>query len=154
MASWRDGVSNEAQADCDRMLDTALPFAQQMLEAYGEFYPYAMRMLDNGTTEGLTAKPGSDPWPKSDAVLGKLYDRLATQAATLRAVAVVADVVLTTDAAPIDAIKVDIEHREGVALSVLVPYEKKGDGEKPAFGEARAAFGNHRIWPEPSPPGG
>jgi hypothetical protein len=147
MASWRDGVSKEAQDDCDRMLDTALPFAQQMLESYGEFYPYAMRMLDNGATEGLTTKPGRGQWPESDIVLGKLYERLAAQAATLRAVAVVADVVLTTDADPIDAIKVDIEHREGVAISVLVPYQKKGEGQKLVFATPRAAFGDRRIWP-------
>ncbi len=151
MASWRDGVSKEAQGDCDRVLDTALPFAQQMLESYGEFYPYAIRLLDNGSTEGLTTKPGKDEWPKSQLVLDKVYERLGAQAGTLRAVAVVTDVLLTTDAEPIDAVKVDVEHREGVAIAVLVPYEKKGKGVKPDFGAPRAAFGERRVWPTAQP---
>ena len=148
MPSWRDDVSPEAQEDCDKVLDTALPFAQQMLESYGEFYPYAIRMLDNGVTEGLTTKPGKDEWPRSELVLEKLYERLITQAATLRAVAVVTDVLLTTDAEPIDALKVDVEHREGVAIAVLVPYSKMGKGEKPEFGVPRAAYGERRLWPD------
>lgn len=148
MPSWRDEVSQEAQDDCDKVLDTALPFAQQMLESYGEFYPYAIRMLDNGVTEGLTTKPGKDEWPRSELVLEKLYERLATQASTLRAVAVVTDVLLTTDAEPIDAVKVDVEHREGVAIAVLVPYEKKPKGQRPEFGTPRAAYGERRLWPD------
>ena len=143
-------MSEEAQADCDRILDTAVPFAQQMLETYGEFYPYALKLLDNGTTEGLTAKPGQDEWPKSEDVLRNLYQRLTAQSATLRAVAVVADVLLTTDANPIDAVKVEIEHREGVAIAVLIPYEKQQDGKNPQFGAPRAALGERRVWPASS----
>ena len=140
-------MSKGAQADCDRILDTAVPFAQQMLESYGEFYPYALKMLDNGATEGVTTKSGTDEWPKSEDVLRSLYARLAAQSATLRAVAVVADVLLTSETAPIDAIRVDIEHREGVAIAVIIPYEKGGKGEKPEFGEPHAAFGERRLWP-------
>src|SRR5436853_63454 len=101
MASWRDGVSRGAQADCDRILDTAVPFAEHMLESHGEFYPYALKMLDDGTTEGITTKTSKDQWPASEDVLRTLYARLAAQSATLRAVAVVADVLLTSGMAPI-----------------------------------------------------
>src|SRR5436853_7910611 len=108
-------------------------------------------MLDHRTTEGITTKTGKDQWPKSEDVLRTLYGRLAAQSATLRAVAVVADVLLRSETAPIDAIRVDIEHREGVAIAVIIPYEKRGPGEKPQLGEPHAAFGERRLWPTRSP---
>ncbi len=129
------------------MFDVALPHAQEMLTDFGEFYPYAMKMLDDGSTQGVAIKPGKVARPRSRTMLETLYERLAAEASALRAVAFVADVLLTSDTSPIDAIRVDVEHREGVAIAVLVPYVKKGEHERPDFGEPHAARGVRRLWP-------
>lgn len=147
MPSWRDEVSEQAQAECDRMFDVALPFAQDMLADYGEFYPYAMKMLDDGSTQGVAIRPGKVARPRSKTIVDTLYQRLGAERETLRAVAVVADVLLTSNTSPMDAIRIDVEHRDGVAIAVLVPYVKKGEHERPDFGEPRATYGERRLWP-------
>jgi hypothetical protein len=46
-----------------------------------------------------------------------------------------------------DAIQVEVEHREGVALKVFLPYQKKRFGGGIETGQMSAAAGERRIWP-------
>jgi hypothetical protein len=127
------------------MLNEALPFAQQTLDRRGAFYPYALKLTAEGETGMVAADPGQGEYPQSTDVLSMLYSGLESQRETLRAVAVVADVRIGTP--PSDAIRVDIEHREGVALAVFLPYAKKRLGRGVTYGDIRAAAGERRIWP-------
>jgi hypothetical protein len=144
MASWRDSLSEEAQADVDRTLNEALPFAQQMLERHGEFFPYAVKLTVGGDFEMVGATT-EDEHPASADVLSKLYEGLTWERQTLRAAAIVADV--RTGSSPSDAIRVEIEHREGIALAVLLTYTKKRLGRGVTFGTTDAAPGKRHIWP-------
>jgi len=138
MSSWRDGLPEDAQAEMDKVLTAAVSFAQQMLEGQGAFYPYAVGLNEAGETEMATVPAGSD-----DA-LQHLLAGLAMQRAGLRVGAVVAAVHL--DSIDSDAVRVDIEHREGAALTIVIPYTRKRLRKKVEFGDMQSMVVDPRIW--------
>jgi hypothetical protein len=46
----------------------------------------------------------------------------------------------------IEAIQVEVEHRDGIALKVFLPYRKKRFGGGLETGQMRAETGGRRIW--------
>ena len=141
MPSWRDSMSTQGQADMDNMLGAALPFAQQMLAKHGEFFPYAVSMSADGKIALVAADVGSET-PASQDVLAVLYEGLRSRAHELRAAAIVSDVKLGSGE---DAIRVEIEHREGGVLAVVLPYTKRG--RSITYGDLAALGGERRVWP-------
>jgi len=125
----------------DAMLEAALPFAQQMLAKRGEFYPYAVSMSAGGEVAMVAADVGTEK-PASGDLLASLYGGLASRARELRAAAIVSDVKLGSGE---DAIRVEIEHRDGGALAVVLPYKKRG--RNVTYGDLAALAGERRIWP-------
>lgn len=147
--SWRDSASQGCQNELDELLNQALPFAQQTLAKHGEFYPYAVSMGVDGEIRMVGAYEGSEH-PKSTDLLQMLYEGLRAHAADLRGVAVVSDVrVKNPDS---DAIRVEMEHREGVAIGVLLPYQvrKKLIGREVIYGEMLGSAAERRLWPQPT----
>jgi hypothetical protein len=130
------------------MLNEALPFAQQMLDRHGEFYPYALKMTADGQTGMAAADPGEGDHPDSQTILSMLHQGLSSERDGLRATAMVSDVRIAS--AQSDAIRVEIEHREGVSVAVLLPYSKKRLGRGVTYGDLQAGSGDRRIWPESS----
>jgi hypothetical protein len=143
--SWRDSVSAEAQADMDAMLEAALPFAQQMLAKHGEFAPYGVSMSTAGKI-GMVAATAEAEHPVTAEVLALLYEGLRAQSADIRAAAVACDVKLRPTGE--DAIQVQIEHREGAVLAVVLPYKKRGG--KVTYGNLAAMPAEPRIWQQKS----
>jgi hypothetical protein len=125
-------------------LNAALPFAQQMLAKQGEFFPYGVAMSRDGQIAMIAGYTGTEK-PPSTEVLAVLYEGLRTKAEENRAAAVVSDVRLRGEGT--DAIQVEVEHREGIALKVFLPYRKKRLGGGLATGEMRGEAGERRIWP-------
>jgi hypothetical protein len=141
MGSWRDDASAQAQNDLDELLDASLRLAQQQLAKAGEFYPFAMRVATSGE-QGLVAVDLGNNQPQSTALIAALMQALAHDAAANRACAVVSDVRLNNGS---DAIHVELEHRDGIALSVVLPYSRAG-GEAPTYGELGAVEAQQRTW--------
>ena len=131
MSSWRDSASEEAQADLDGLLDLALPFAQEMLGKHGEFFPYAVALDEAGEARMVAGHDGDDDQPASAAVLGLLTEGLRHERDDLRAIALVADVRLTDS----DAVRVELEHRDGHALARGLDYR-----------ELVAVAGDAHVW--------
>jgi len=125
-------------------LNEALPFARQMLAKHGEFFPYAVAMRRDGQVAMIAGYTGNQK-PPSTEVLDVLYEGLRTRTAENRAAAVVADVRLRGEAT--DAIQVELEHREGIALKVFLPYRRKRLGGQLETGQMGAVPGEPRIWP-------
>jgi hypothetical protein len=86
--------------------------------------------------------PASDRAASAD-VITACRTTLAERRDQLRAAAVVAEVRLSEDGH--DAIRVEFEHTDGPALTVLVPYSKKRFG-RIDYGHLRAADGTRHIW--------
>lgn len=142
MASWRDGASAQAQADLDALLNAVLPFAQQTLSKYGEMFPFGAAVSSEGQLELLASSPGVGERPGSMAVLGALHDGARASARDRRAFAFAADV---RDSGS-DAVRVELEHREGLAIVVLVPYSRSRLTKKVAFGQISGGMGQPKVW--------
>src|SRR5271169_3394046 len=99
-----------------------MPFAEQSLAAHGEFFPYGAVVTVDGATRVIAGDPGQGEQPDSNAVLALLYRGARPDASGLRAVAFVADVRVPGS----DAMRVELEHAEGHALVVLMPYSLIG----------------------------
>lgn len=144
MASWRDTASQLAQDDLDGLLGPALGFAQQQLDAHGEFFPYAVVVDDEGQQRMVAADTGDDR-PSSADLITTLVATLTEQQDHLRAAAIVADVHLPE--ANSDAVRVTLEHTERVALTVLLPYKTRRSGRGVDYGELQAGTAAAFIWP-------
>jgi hypothetical protein len=129
----------------DRLLQEALPWAQQFLTKYGEFVPFAVAMSETGEPQMVAAYDGSAHGTTAD-LLKLLYEGLHGKAGEIRAAAVAVDIRLKELQS--DAIRVEIEHREGVAIGVVLPYrvKKKLLGRELSYGEMVAVDTERRIW--------
>jgi hypothetical protein len=142
MTSWRDTASPQSQDDLDGLLNVTLPFAQQMLATSGEFYPFGAEVTTAGETRLLAGDLTQGEHPASVEVLSTLLAGLRQTRTDVRAVAICSDVRLTDS----DAVRVDLEHREGHALAVLMPYKRKRFGRGVEYGELRAGAADRQIW--------
>jgi len=142
--SWRDEASESAQQDLDALLAIALPFAQQELVKHGEFYPFAAAIDRTGKTEMIALQIEAGEKPQSAQVMAECVQELARRRTQIRAGAVVVDVRLPDTGG--DAISVELEHAEGQAITVLLPYRRRGLRQTIEYAPMRAEAGQRRIW--------
>jgi hypothetical protein len=143
VTSWRDSASPEAQADLDGLLDPALEYAEHQLEKRGEFFPFAVTVnADGEIAYVLPALEGARP--RSLHVIAVLRDGFAQERDELRAVAIVAEVEFVSEGG--DGIQVELEHAEGTAITLQLPYKKKRFGRGVELGELSASVGTRHTW--------
>lgn len=144
MDSWRDGASQAVQDEIDNVFGAVMPFAVQSLEKYGEMYPLAVHVDATGDFHPIDGDPGVGNHPTSEQVLDRLYEVAPVEAIDSEAVAFVADVSVELG----DAIRVEIEHREGPTVTVIVPYTRDDvTGDVDVHMHELAAYpGLHRVW--------
>ena len=142
MASWRDLASQQAQDDLDGLLNAALPFAQQMLDEHGEFFPFAVAVDVYSDTRMIMGDPDLGERPPSAEVISTILQELQRSREEFRAVARVADV-RTADS---DAVRVDLEHSEGPSMAVLLPYKKRRLRGGFEWGNLAATVAGPAVW--------
>lgn len=137
----------EPTEEIQELLGALLPHAERMLSEHGEFYPYAMTLDSDGAIESVAPGIESDDPDVSD-VLVALHNGLREQAAegSIRASGIAADVTLTDpdSGETTDAVQLELDHADGDAVDIYVPYETAGDGIK--FGELVAAEGREPVF--------
>lgn len=79
-----------------------------MLENHGEFSPYAVTITASGETGLVAGDPGHGEHPNSADILQVLVEGAA---------AMVSDVRLSDS----DAVRVEVEHEEGLAIAAFLP---------------------------------
>jgi hypothetical protein len=147
-SSWREATSEGAQADLDALAEVSLDFAQHMLGKRGEYYPFAAGVTTAGEIEMINVGPDVvGEHPASTDVINALCGLLNGMREELRAAAIVSDVRLTE--LNTDAIDVALEHAEGTALTVQLPYPKRRLRRGIEYGRMHASAGQARIWPRP-----
>jgi hypothetical protein len=118
VTTWRDTTSEHVQSDLDRLLNTVLPFADEMLRRHGEFYPYGAAITREGEEQVFAADAGEVEDPNPSEVLTSLVQGMSAEVNDLRAAALVSDVT----SGKTDAIMVHLEHADSMAITVVLPY--------------------------------
>lgn len=142
MTSWRDSVPEAVQEDLDGLFNVALEAAAEFLIKDGEFFPFGFSVDDDGVAM-FGADPGLGEHPPSTDVLRLLGEGARTERERLRAVAFAIDVSLPDGG---DAVRVELEHREGAVLEILVPYRRRRFGGKLTLGEMSVSEGHAQVW--------
>lgn len=129
--------------DFETLVNRSVPFALEQIQKHGEFYPYATVITKDGEFQPAVAKPETDR-PTSQQVIDMLTEELRRRAAKgeLRVVCIVVGGRLAKDpgAAPQDVIQARLEHVDGTAVEVYVPWTR-GKDKKVQPGEGFAGRG-------------
>jgi hypothetical protein len=137
-----------AHPDLEELLNFLVPFAQQMLAKHGEFFPFAATMGVDGKIAPAAAHTGSEQ-PPSQEVIDLLLAGFRRQAARgeIRAAGLCVDVrtVPPGETEKVDAICTRLEHREGDAVHVFLPYRKGWLG-RVKYGELFAGRGERVVF--------
>jgi hypothetical protein len=145
MSNWRDTASEQVQDDFDRLAEVTIAAARNFLDQAGDFIPFPMVIKSDGELaligleQPVTPTP-PDPVEVIEGIVGLFRDRRDS----IRALAIGADVEVPAEA--MDAIEVRLEHREGVSITVLVPYQIDSLDDSYLYDEPRVQHGDPRIW--------
>jgi hypothetical protein len=145
MSNWRDTASEEVQDDFDRLAEVTLAAARSFLDLEGSFIPFPMAIK----TDGVLAPIGSEqPVTPTPPDIGEVMDGLVglfrERRGSIRALAIGADVLIPGEM--MDAIEVRLEHREGIAIKILVPYTIDSLDDTYLYDEPRIQDGDRIIW--------
>lgn len=136
------------KAELEKLLDAALPFAEQMLTEHGGFYPYGATMDPEGKITNVGGYTG-DEHPKSTEVIDllKAAYRRDGEAAKIMACALVCDIrtIPPGQTEKTDAVAVDLDHRDGMSVVMVYPY-RIGADKKVQFATAFAMKGAGEIF--------
>jgi len=145
MSSWRDSVSERAQAELDTVLDSALRLAQNQLAKAHEFDPFAIIGHDDGRTlEVAIDKTQLGKHPETAEITAALVSQLRMLARQSRCTALTVNTRLNKEKT--DAVEIRLEHREGAALVVLLPYKRAKFGSHVEYSPLKAFAGTHEVW--------
>jgi hypothetical protein len=119
------------EAEAEKLLHAALPFAKKMLNEFGEFLPYAEALKFDDSFVSIGATTGQERSPSKELIqLLRGHLRTGAKAGTYKATALVYDVRISLSLADekSDAIAISINHRDRYAVLVFFPYrlEEKG----------------------------
>lgn len=137
MTSWRATTSQRAQDDFDDLLNATLPFAREQIRRRGTFVPFGAVVGQDGEV-GLTGAAGDD----SLETIELLYRGAQHDAQVIRAVAFLADVRTAFG----DAIRFEVEHVEGRALEIVIPYRRGKVRRSVQFADMIVSPATMRVW--------
>ena len=137
-----------ARPDLDDLLNALLPFAKQMLEKYGEFIPFAAAMSSTGEIASVAGDVGNEH-PDSQEVIDFLTGVFQRQALAgeIKACGICIDsrVIPAGQTEKTDAILARLEHKDGEAVDVYLPY-RKILLRKIKYGDLFGAVGTARVF--------
>jgi hypothetical protein len=141
VTSWRGTASAATQSDLDGLLDVVLQLATEQVGKQGGFVPFAAGVDDSGEVELIMSEEDLGDGD-GERIADGVRDDVRSRRDGFRAVAVAVDVRLPAQGR--DGVRVELEHREGVALSVVLPYSQAAGAVE--FGDLSAAAGTATIW--------
>lgn len=138
--SWRDETSQETQDDMDTPSKRGIA-VRRTEQNHGEFFPYAIGVSSDGEVRQIASDPGVEhPDPRD--VLAQLHQIGQAKREELRAIAFVSNV----SGGPGDAVLASAEHRDGIAIDLVLPYKVSKFKKTVTFGDLAAQQGAPRVW--------
>jgi len=120
---------SDAKTECETLMSSMLPFAEQMLIKHGEFFPFGGAMQNDGKIVSVSGYDGNEQ-PPSDHVIDLIKRGLLDGArkGKYRATALVCDVKVNLPATgeKSDLISVSLNHRDDYSVIVMFPYRIEG----------------------------
>ena len=138
-----------AKAESENLMNSALPFAEQMLQKHGEFFPYGQALDMQGKVVSVGASNGQEHPPSAEIInLLKQAFVQGAKAGKYKATALVYDVrvQLPSSGAKSDAIAVSLNHKDNCSVVVFFPYTRAG--EKLVMGDVFASRGDGDVFPK------
>ncbi len=142
----------QADEELEQLLNAIIPFAQRMLVRHGEFYPFAAAVNQNGKLKFIGEFVGDLPEranPLSGGLIGYLREQLIAGASKgeYRATGICSGVQVDVSGQKEkgDAVRISVEHLEGQAMDVFLPYQLDPSGEV-AYGDVYAAVAEPVIF--------
>ena len=136
------------KAHLESLIDSALPFAEQMLAKHQEFFPYGAKMLPDLKIVSVGGYTGEEH-PKSVDVISLLQQAYIKEAKEKKIIAsaLVYDIRTIPPGATekTDAVAIDLDHRDGFSVIMVYPY-RLDENKKPVFGQAFAMEGKAEIF--------
>jgi len=137
-----------AREDLNSLLGAMFPFAQDMLDKYGEFYPFGATMTIAGEIKQTAAYTG-DEHPSSQELIELLEGGFRALAAKkdVRAVGLCLDVrtIAPGQTQKTDAICARLRHSDSESADVFLPYQKNESGMI-SYGDLFATQGEQDIF--------
>ncbi|MET3368241.1 UNVERIFIED_CONTAM: hypothetical protein ABIE34_001474 [Jeotgalibacillus campisalis] len=148
---WHEGLSEQAIEDVFDLVGAAVPFAQDQLGKTGSLAPYGVTTDLKGAIGHHMGyqEPNEDDEVDSEESLQLLTDGFRQGMQSLRGTCVISDVRLTPsngEGDALDALRLHIEHTEGLSMLLLKPYEIDEQTRTVAFGETAVMPTPARVW--------
>lgn len=140
---------------CERLLEAVVPFAEQMLNKYGEFYPFGAS-LANGGEIALVQPADEHESPASDELISIAKEvfrkRAAKQQITSSALVVNMTMRRSDSESKQDVVAVMLDDHEDYSVIVYYPYSKRSFLSKTfQLGEPFAQPGEKSIFQTAKP---
>lgn len=135
------------KADCQTLLNAALPRVEELLQKNGEFFPVGAVLRANGEIRDVAAYDGREQPPSADIIrLLKQAFVEGARSGDYVATALLYDVRVSLPSTneKSDAIAVALDHRDHYSVIVFFPYQL-AQGEL-SFGEVFAQQGTADIF--------
>lgn len=145
MTSWREALSDGARADVDQLVDSGLAVAKSRLQTLAFFPPVPIFANEQGAIMQVAHDPsGLGRKATATAVADDAVEQLKKVKEYARGVALITSTHLAKERT--DAVEVWVEHGEGIAVSIILPYQRPTLGGVITFGQLRAFAGARRVW--------
>jgi len=144
MPRYRHHASASVQEEVDALVETSLVLARDQLVRSAAFGPFAVAVTVDGELQTFTTDPSLADRVTTSEALGLLYASAAADDDGVVGFGFVSQVLL--DGAV--AVLVEVEHHEGPALRLHVPYRRTGTTRAGVeLEDVRLSSWERRIWP-------
>lgn len=143
------GEDERAERELEQLLNVIIPFAQRMLAKHGEFYPFAAAVKRDGALKFISEQPAKENSLSQD-LIGNLQELLILGASKgeFRATGICSEVQVSISdkGDKSDAVRISLEHLDGQALNVFLPYKLMSSGEI-VYGQVFAKVADPVVFP-------
>jgi hypothetical protein len=124
---------SNAKAECEELLNAVMPFAEQCLSNYREFFPFGATMSQSGEIALAAATDGEEEQPPSEELIELLTEgfREGARNREYRATGLVYDALTVPPGknAKQDTIICAFDHQDNYSIKICFPYQFDADDE-------------------------